>query len=665
MRNLRRQLLLTDPLTTVEKLTNKSILTKSSDDTGKCNTYVLNSKLTKRFSKIKDFVEKFFSDEDLKLNALIIDYSLGYITEEQARELINIINNNINKQDLEYFIKLKNFTGFTDVNLLLTKDANPEIAENIVHYDTYLDGLRGSNFNSVTIKLYNNSRISVLQNMFRGATCKTITFDLSKYTNQGISAVQPTDMSGWCEWNNALVNHPNNIDYSTCQNIGYAWEWCNSLQEIPSYYTVTDETSRLNTVENIVGGSTPFGIFFANQAFNICRNLRKVGPVLNFLGVVPVNNIYHQPSSMFNDSNNITDIRLLNLCNGDWSFIYYDYRGLSNLDTASIKYCINNLAKQSKILFTNQVTSNISEPTYGLTNLLQNSNTSLLLRNYLSDFTMFWNIVGTYKINLPTGITAKLVWCSSDQNNNYNMVYNIKTEIVGNGTLQTFTNDLEDYKYCLVELYNTDGTALTKDIMQEYMLNNTFEFYVGNSTDNYFLPVRHTLYFDGWSSSKILNNITKEEINTANSKGWTVRVGNVVNKEISSGEVTSDMLELTESDFTIIDSATLTNYVGRPKHNSNTWQNTGNGDTHKAIDISSYKVIKIVPDSMQNMQGWVTFAKNYETSNKADGDELIKYFEIINFTSEVSYIKPDNVNWLILTTGKESDCYCEYKIYLK
>ena len=91
MRNLRRQLLLTDPLTTVEKLTNKSILTKSSDDTGKCNTYVLNSKLTKRFSKIKDFVEKFFSDEDLKLNALIIDYSLGYITEEQARELINII----------------------------------------------------------------------------------------------------------------------------------------------------------------------------------------------------------------------------------------------------------------------------------------------------------------------------------------------------------------------------------------------------------------------------------------------------------------------------------------------------------------------------------------------------------------------------------------------
>ena len=93
MRNLRRQLLLTDPLTTVEKLTNKSILTKSSDDTGKCNTYVLNSKLTKRFSKIKDFVEKFFGDEDLKLNALIIDYSLGYITEEQARELINIINN--------------------------------------------------------------------------------------------------------------------------------------------------------------------------------------------------------------------------------------------------------------------------------------------------------------------------------------------------------------------------------------------------------------------------------------------------------------------------------------------------------------------------------------------------------------------------------------------
>ena len=65
------------------------------------------------------------------------------------------------------------------------------------------------------------------------------------------------------------------------------------------------------------------------------------------------------------------------------------------------------------------------------------------------------------------------------------------------------------------------------------------------------------------------------------------------------------------------------------------------------------------------VQGWVTFAKNYEASNKTDGDELIKYFEIVNFTSEVSYIKPDNVNWLILTTSKESNCYCEYKIYLK
>ena len=659
MRNLRRQLLLSNPSTTVQKLVDKGILSVTSDVDTNTKLYKFTKSYRKSFNKIKDFKQVFMGNTSPVLSGLSINYSDNFLSKGQIDELIKIINTTDNNQNLRnyFYLNLGN-SDFINTDIVFNLNTSDDYDNYVKDYQFFPDALAGSTVNSVTLDI-KKGNFSSMQNFLRNCNCKRFNINLSG----GVCI--PTDASGLCEFNKILTSFPNNINWANCGNIGYAWEWCNSLQEIPSYYTVTDETSRLNTVENIVGGSTPFGIFFANQAFNICRNLRKVGPVLNFLGVVPVNNIYHQPSSMFNDSNNITDIRLLNLCNGDWSFIYYDYRGLSNLDTASIKYCINNLAKQSKILFTNQVTSNISEPTYGLTNLLQNSNTSLLLRNYLSDFTMFWNIVGTYKINLPTGITAKLVWCSSDQNNNYNMVYNIKTEIVGNGTLQTFTNDLEDYKYCLVELYNTDGTALTKDIMQEYMLNNTFEFYVGNSTDNYFLPVRHTLYFDGWSSSKILNNITKEEINTANSKGWTVRVGNVVNKEISSGEVTSDMLELTESDFTIIDSATLTNYVGRPKHNSNTWQNTGNGDTHKAIDISSYKVIKIVPDSMQNMQGWVTFAKNYEASNKTDGDELIKYFEIINFTSEVSYIKPDNVNWLILTTGKESNCYCEYKIYLK
>ena len=659
MRNLRRQLLLSNPSTTVQKLVDKGILSVTSDVDTNTKLYKFTKSYRKSFNKIKDFKQVFMGNTSPVLSGLSINYSDNFLSKGQIDELIKIINTTDNNQNLRnyFYLNLGN-SDFINTDIVFNLNTSDDYDNYVKDYQFFPDALAGSTVNSVTLDI-KKGNFSSMQNFLRNCNCKRFNINLSG----GVCI--PTDASGLCEFNKILTSFPNNINWANCGNIGYAWEWCNSLQEIPSYYTVTDETSRLNTVENIVGGSTPFGIFFANQAFNICRNLRKVGPVLNFLGVVPVNNIYHQPSSMFNDSNNITDIRLLNLCNGDWSFIYYDYRGLSNLDTASIKYCINNLAKQSKILFTNQVTSNISEPTYGLTNLLQNSNTSLLLRNYLSDFTMFWNIVGTYKINLPTGITAKLVWCSSDQNNNYNMVYNIKTEIVGNGTLQTFTNDLEDYKYCLVELYNTDGTALTKDIMQEYMLNNTFEFYVGNSTDNYFLPVRHTLYFDGWSSSKILNNITKEEINTANSKGWTVRVGNVVNKEISSGEVTSDMLELTENDFTIIDSATLTNYVGRPKHNSNTWQNTGNGDTHKAIDISSYKVIKIVPDSMQNMQGWVTFAKNYEASNKTDGDELIKYFEIINFTSEVSYIKPDNVNWLILTTGKESNCYCEYKIYLK
>ena len=96
------------------------------------------------------------------------------------------------------------------------------------------DFLYCSTFNSVTLNI-NTGNVSVLQNMFRRAKVKRIIFNL----NGG--KCQPTDMSGFNEFNSICTSLPNKIDYQFCRYINYALEQNFALQELPLYYTVTDE----------------------------------------------------------------------------------------------------------------------------------------------------------------------------------------------------------------------------------------------------------------------------------------------------------------------------------------------------------------------------------------------------------------------------------------
>lgn len=519
----RRRLMLVDVITTVQKLVNKSTLSLTSTTSGDTthNTYTLSNNLTKSINKISDLKETFFDYNEDTFNKLSLDYSTGFISEEYANELLEVINTTENVQTLLDYIELKNFgTLFENKDLVINKSTSSNYNSNYLNYDSSPDFLSGSTFNSVTLNI-NVGNVSVLQNMFRRAKVKTITFNL----NGGRCA--PSDMSGFNEFNTICTSVPNTIDYRDCVYINYAFEQNFLLQEIPSYYTVTNEASRISTPANIIGGNSKSGIIEAEQAFNQCRTLRKIGPVLDLRGVVPDST--GQPKSMFNDSTNVTDVRFKNLCNGDWNFsLHNSWLGIPNMDLASIKYCIENLAKQTDLSFTPLEVKTITEPTYDWNSLVSDSTKSLMFKT--TNSSKFINIPNTYKVLLPEGLTMKLVWWVSNQENQYNQAYNVFTTIVGDGTEKTFTNSLTDYQYATIEVLKTDGSDLNNDTLYQIVSNTNIKFYVGSSTTNLFISPQHKIYFGDKYKTQIeaKDVITSKIIQTANNKGWSIYIGNTL-----------------------------------------------------------------------------------------------------------------------------------------
>ena len=232
---------------------------------------------------------------------------------------------------------------------------------------------------------------------------------------------------------------------------------------------------------------------------------------------------------MFNDSTNVTDVRFKNLCNGDWNFsLHNNWLGIPNMDLTSIKYCIENLAKQTDLSFTPLEVKTITEPTYDWNSLVSDSTKSLMFKN--TNSSKFINIPNTYKVLLPEGLTMKLVWWISNQENQYNQAYNVFTTIVGDGTEKTFTNSLADYQYATIEVLKTDGSDLSNDILYQIILNTNIEFYVGSNTTNLFISPQHKIYFGDKYKNQIeaKDVITSEIIQTANNKGWSIYVGDTL-----------------------------------------------------------------------------------------------------------------------------------------
>lgn len=294
------------------------------------STIFTNKVIPFEISKIIDFKEEFMGTYT---NRMFVLSDSSHLNTEQQEYIIDIYNNNVFENRKMNQISLKNF-NLPNKDVYIRRGSDTK-------YDYHHDFARDATFNSITIDLVNGGNISSMNNLFRGAKFKNITF---------VQEVTPVDISGIFEWNNILTAIPNNINWCNCENICYAFETCRALTEIPSYKDVTDEESRITLKKNIIGITashedeednliTNTGIRFSDQTFNQCSGITKVGPVLDMKGVTIT------PTNMFNDCMQIKDIRIKNL-NCDFNFAKNEWQGLPNMDVDSIMYCINNLMQQ-------------------------------------------------------------------------------------------------------------------------------------------------------------------------------------------------------------------------------------------------------------------------------------------------------------------------------
>lgn len=453
-------------------------------------------------SAIKDFADVFFGNQDYDKN--IIENSGDYkifnldsetlLTQSQKEQILKILNKSTVTKNLSY-IRLRNIDA-PDTDITIVRCGNNDGTE---FYDVSHDMMYGSNFNSVQI-INKAGNISSMNNLFRGAKIKDISFVIDG------GVFTPSDMAGIVEFNEVLTSFPNTINYKNCSNIGYAWERCLSLQEIPNYYTVTNEKQRLQTEENIIGASN--GIEFADQAFNVCTGLRKIGPVINCQKLVPTTS--GQPYLMFNGCSQLSDVRLKNLSNGDWNL-----ENIFNMDIDSIKYAIENVAYQPTCTWVNVVPSTVVNA-----NVSFSSNGSALMYNWPSRafrpgeyYTLKAN---KFNATIPNGYILTIYGYNAEKKYTGEAL-----TITGTSTV-TFTDANTVYPYFV--LRKSDNT----NIAPADIANLDIIIKYANGTDTYsdnLIPANtHKLTFSGKNADKISDKeiITAEMIQTLNNKGWSV-----------------------------------------------------------------------------------------------------------------------------------------------
>lgn len=449
---------------------------------------------------IRDF-KKIFCDDirngDYTIKHKVFKNSdLTHLTTEQQTDILKIYTENklVNRNLSDFAGRLYNCP---DVDLIVNRGGLESDYDRAYDWDAHGDCFSGSTFNSVKI-ISDRGNISSLNNLFRRCNCKKIEIE---------GFCRPSDMAGMCEFNSALTSFPNTIDYSRCTNIGYAWEWCNNLQEIPSHNTVTDDSNRVTDSKNIIN------VGFCDQAFNICRNLRKIGPVLNFYDIVP-NSTQKLPYNMFNDSLNISDVRFKNLCNGDWDFRRNDYRGLPNLNKDSIKYILANLGnQQEKDWCIGEVyEGNIGEVLMGATPTINNTYC------YGTDPLFGYTKINTNKILIEAedeNVRLDLFGLYFRNNDEYDWVITEKPNITPG---QEYTKTNEQTTHFALYVYRQGSIDLS-----------AIKIYKFDSDGNR-IRVNHDLKHNIYFSENVISADTAKtefatEIQSANNKGWTVYFG--------------------------------------------------------------------------------------------------------------------------------------------
>lgn len=451
-------------------------------------------------SDIKDFKQTFCDDNR---NG---DYTIAHkkfeansnLTQEQQEEILTIYSNNelVNRNLSDFIGKVYNCPDF---DLVITRGGLVSGYANAYDWDAHGNCFYGSVFNSIKL-ISKRGNISSMNNLFRRCRCKKIEIE---------GFCRPHDISGICERNDLLTSFPNTIDYSRCTNIGYAFELCYNILELPSYYQVTDENSRISNSKNIIP------LEFCDQAFNNCRKMTKIGPVLDFNKITP-NPTQKIPYTMFNDSLNISDVRFKNICNGDWDFRKNGWLGLPNLDKTSIKYILANLLSQLDKDWGNG-NFNLTNEGYAI-----NGDLSTNDRVYGEDPLLGYVCIKTDKISIEGdgNFDVQLVGMENPPIVNEEESA-ICTEIGWPNLGEIYTKTNESTKYFAISIYSPSYT--------KPLTVNEISIYKYDENDNKIkvnASLKHNIYF----SDTIVNAETAKtefatELAAAETKGWTVFFG--------------------------------------------------------------------------------------------------------------------------------------------
>lgn len=441
-------------------------------------------------------------------------------------EGLNIVNSDFWTEVVDFYKNNNISTSYLDIaapfkNCNLTGELTLNLDRNYGTYKqfgSFKDAFRDSQIKNIVI---NNKgvQVTVTQNMFRGANeLETLTLSPSD------SHFEAYDCSGMFEFCQKLKSYSNNfIRWSArgnfnetangSTNIAYAFELV-GLTEIPSY-DVNDRFSDDNTI---------ISYSFADQAFNACTNLIKIGPVIDLRYVNPLTSA----NLTFNNCPKLQDVRIKNLNHGTWRFDGKGESGVNNgylpaLNQESVAYLMDNLYNLTLFNPNQEETINNS---FRLWKTQSNEGDCGIKYVNIALFTKAYTNSEEIKSVAYTNETFE----------------NLKIEITGltqglrlefgpiNKYIEKSENSLVENKTYILNKTNTndEGFILFSDSGDISELDVKKLKITITLKDKYNMSNPATSSADLYCPEEWRDKVTSAHISSAKAKGWTIYIGGVV-----------------------------------------------------------------------------------------------------------------------------------------
>lgn len=377
-----------------------------------------------------------------------------------------------------------------------------------------------------------NLSFSSLQHFFRSCTINEIQIldkNGNDATEQGKFFLNAIDISGFREFGYGLTIFPPIVNWtargysqesgSWYTNIAYAFSYSNDMEEIEEHPKWSRDSSN-NTI---------LSHRFAAQAFQGCTSLRRIGPTLDLVQVIPGTNTTGSGAyKMFENCTALEDVRIKNLNAGVWRFNDNAYAGvLPNLNQESITYLFTNLmdlTEYDESVAVLSASNNFNLWTFGwtytntapegYTRYVNNIFTDMRIPESWPDLfaqtSVQLNNIQIRVAGLKEG--DKIVWTGDDLEITQDGLYNIS----GAGGFRLINTNITNN-----QTYRGDNVTI-------YLTKSYSEDSPHGSSGSIYCPKQ-------WESK-----ITQDLLMSANAKGWSLWIGDEELKPDSIGVLLAD-----------------------------------------------------------------------------------------------------------------------------